>query len=78
MMKLILIFRSLLWPQAFLLRRTYFFQIKQQFTYLLNIIQWETCWNKIFFKKELCMSYVVFLYKSGPMERKSMDAGLIM
>ena len=30
-----------------------------------------------FLKKELCMSYAVFLYKSDPVE-KSIDAGFIM
>ena len=45
MLKLILIFRSVLWPQAFLVRRTHFLQLKQQLTY----------WNKYIFYKR---SYV--------------------
>ena len=56
MLKLILIFRSVLFPQAFLVRRTHFLQLKQQFTYFSSIIQWTGA-NK-FFKKgdmyELC------------------------
>ena len=64
MLKLILIFESLLWRQC---GEFIFFQLKQQFTYFLSIIQWKTEWNKdIFLKKELCMSYVVFLHKSDP------------
>ena len=69
MLKLILIFKSVLWPEAFLERITHFLQLKQHFTYFLSIIQWKTGWNKyIFLKKELCTSYVVFLYKSSPIE----------
>ena len=49
MLTLILIFRSALWPQAFLVRKTHFLQLKQQFTYFLSIIQWETGWNKDIF-----------------------------
>ena len=49
MLKLILIFQSVLWPQAFLVRRTYFLRLKQQFTYFLSIIQWKTGWNKYIF-----------------------------
>ena len=52
MLKLILIFRSVLWLQAFLVQRTHFFQLKQQFRYFLSIIQWKAGWNKdIFLKK---------------------------
>ena len=51
MLKLILIFKSVLRPQAFLVRRTHFLQLKQ-LTYFLSIIQWKTGWNKnLFFKK---------------------------
>ena len=42
MLKLTLIFRTVLWPQAFLVQRTHFLQLKQQFTILLIIIQWKT------------------------------------
>ena len=66
MLKLILIFRSVLFPQVFPVRRTHFLQLKQQFTYFLSIIQWTGANN--FLKKEICMSYVVFLYKSSPIE----------
>ena len=52
MLKLFLILRSVLWPQTFLVQIVHFLQLKQQFTYFLSIIQWETCWNKyIFFKR---------------------------
>ena len=47
------------------------FQLKQQIT---SIIQWKTGW-KIFFKKELCMTYVVFLYKSGTIETYLLKPG---
>ena len=51
MLKLILIFKSVLRPQAFLVRRTHFLQLKQP-NYFLSIIQWKTGWNKnLFFKK---------------------------
>ena len=68
MLKLILILRSTLLPQAFLVQRTDFLQLKQQFTYFLSIIQWKTGWNKYLLKKELCMSCMVFLHKSSPTE----------
>ena len=69
MLRLIIIFKSVLSLQAFLVRRTHFLRLKQQFTYFLSNIQWKTGWNKyIFLKKELCMSYMVFLYKSSPIE----------
>ena len=74
MLKLIQIFKSILLPQAFLMRRTPFLS----FTNFLSTIQRKTGWNKdIFFKKELCMSYVVFLYKSVPIEnsRRWVDKG---
>ena len=45
MLKLILIFKSVLWPQTFLVRKTDFLRLKQQFTYILSIIQWKTGWN---------------------------------
>ena len=45
MLKLILIFKSVLWPQTFLVRKTHFLRLKQQFTYILSIIQWKTGWN---------------------------------
>ena len=53
MLKLILIFRSVLWPQVFLVRITHFLQLKQQFTYFLSIIQWKTGWNKYIFQKRV-------------------------
>ena len=54
MLKLILTFRSLLEPQAFLSWRTYFFQLKQQLiTYFLSITQWKIDWNKYIFKKSV-------------------------
>ena len=60
MLKLMLIFRSVLFPQAFLVRRTHFVQLKQQFTYFLSIIQWTGANN--FFKKgdmyELCGIFI--------------------
>ena len=49
MLKLILIFRSVLWSQAFLVRGTHFLQLKQQFTYFLSIVQTKTGWNKYIF-----------------------------
>ena len=52
MLKFFLILRSVLWPQTFLVQIVHFLQLKQQFTYFLSIIQWETGWNKyIFFKR---------------------------
>ena len=47
MLKLILIFRSLLWPQNISRAENSFsFSLKQQFTYFLIIIQWKTGCNR--------------------------------
>ena len=42
MLKLILVFRNVLWPQAVLVQRNNLFQLEQQFTYFLGIIQKKT------------------------------------
>ena len=52
MLKLILIFRSVLWPQAFPVGKIHFPQLKQQLNYFLSIIQWKTGWNKCVFLKK--------------------------
>ena len=69
MLKLILIFRCLLWPQAFLVQRTYFLSNE---TTIYLFFKYYPVENRLeqryFFKKEFCMSYVAFLYKSGPIE----------
>ena len=60
MLKLILIFRSVLFPQAFLVRRTHFLQLKQQFTYFLSIIQWTGA-NTFFKKGDMYELYGIFI-----------------
>ena len=69
MLKLILIFKSVLWPQVFLVRRTHFLQLKQHFTYFLTIIQWKTGCNKYIFRKR---SYVraTWSYYINPVQQK--------
>ena len=63
MLKLILIFRSVLWPQAFLVQRTHLFQLKQQFTYFFKYYPVENKQEQTYFlKKELWMSYVRSFY----------------
>ena len=69
MLKLILIFRSLLWPQAFLVRRTHFLSNE---TKIYVVFEYYPVGNRLkqgyLLKKELFMSYMVFLYKFGPTE----------
>ena len=50
MLKLILIFKSVVWPQAYLVRRTHLLHLKQQFTYFLSIIQRQKAGKNIFLK----------------------------
>ena len=50
MLKLTLIFKSVLWAQAYLVWRTHLLHLKQQFTYFLSIIQWKKAGKNIFFK----------------------------
>ena len=69
MLKLILIFRSVLWPQAFLVRRTHFLSVETTIYLFFNYYPVENrLEQRYFLKKELCMSYMVFLYKSGQIE----------
>ena len=79
MLKLILIFRSVLWPQAFLVRRTHFLSVETTIYLFFNYYPVENrLEQRYFFKKVLCLSYVmyelsvmlcmVFLYKCGPKE----------
>ena len=64
MLKLILIFGS-----VFLVRRTHFFSIDTTNYLLFKYNPVENRLKQIYFlKKKLCMSYVVFLYKSSPIE----------
>ena len=66
---LILIFRSVLWSQAFIVRRTHFLSVETTIYLFFNYYPVENRLEKRYsLKKELCMSYVVFLYKSGPIE----------
>ena len=69
MLKLILISRSVLWPQTFLVWRTHFLLVE---TTICLIFKYYPLGNRLeqsyFLKKELRMSYVVFLYKSSPIE----------
>ena len=53
MLKLILIFqKSIIASSISSAENLFFFQLKQQFTYFLSIIQWKRGWNKdIFIKK---------------------------
>ena len=68
MLKLILIF-SVLWPQAFLVRRTHFLLVETTiYLFFLLLSSGKQAGTKMFSKKELRMSYMVFLYKSGPIE----------
>ena len=63
MLKLILIFGSVLWPQAFLVRRTHFLSVE---TTILIFFTYYPVENRLkkrhFLKKDLYKSYVVFLY----------------
>ena len=69
MLKLILIFKSLSWPQAFLVRRTHFLLVETTIDLFFNYYPVERrLEQRYFFKKELCMVCMVFLYKSGPIE----------
>ena len=69
MLKLILILKSVLWPQAFLVRGTDFISVETTIYLFFNYYPVENRLEKRYsLKKELCMSYVVFLYKSGPIE----------
>ena len=71
MLTLFLIFRGVFWLQAFLVRITHFLHLKQQFTYFFKYYPVENRPEQIYFlKKELCMSYVVLLYKSSPIENQ--------
>ena len=51
MLKLILIFRSVLWPLAFLVRRNHFFQLKQQFKYFFKYYPVESRLEQRYFFK---------------------------
>ena len=63
MLKLILIFRSVLWPQAFLVRRTHFRSVETTIYLFFNYYPVENrLGQRYFFKKELRMSYMVFLW----------------
>ena len=66
MLELILIFRSLMLPQPFLVRRTHFISVETTTIYLF--FKYYLVENRLeeryFFEKELCMSYVVFWYIS--------------
>ena len=71
MLTLILIFRCVLWPQAFLVQRPYFLSVETTIYLFFKYYPVENRLEQIYFlKKELwlCMSYVVFLYKSSPIE----------
>ena len=48
MLPLILIFRSVLWPQAFLVRRTHFLSVE---TTIYSFFSGKQAGTKIFFKK---------------------------
>ena len=69
-LKLIVNFRGLLWSQAFLVQTTHLLSVETATIYLL--FKYYPVENRLeqryFFKKELYMSYMVFLYKSGPIE----------
>ena len=67
MLKLILIFRSVLCPQVFLVQRTHFLSVKTTIYLFFNYYPVENrLEQRCFFKKQLFMSHMVFLYKSGP------------
>ena len=67
MLKLILIFRRVLWPKAFLVGRTHFLHLKQQFTYFLKYYPVENGLEQInLLKIELCISCVVL----NPVQQK--------
>ena len=69
MLNLTLIFRSALWSQAFLVRRTHFLSVE---TTIYLFFKYYPVKNRLeqkyFSKRELCMSYMVFLYKCGQIE----------
>ena len=74
MLKLILIFKSGLCSQTFLGRRHRFISIETTvYLFFKNYPVQSKLGQRCFLKKELCMSYMVFLHKSGPI-----DAMLIM
>ena len=70
MLKLILTFRGLLQYQAFLVRITHFPSVET--TKICVVFKYYPVENRLeqrdFLKKVLCMSYVVFLYKSSLIE----------
>ena len=77
MLKLILIFRSVLWLQAFLEHRTHFLSVETTVYLFLSIIQWKTGWNKdIFLKKVMyeLRGLFIWMWSNG----KPTDARLIM
>ena len=49
------------------MRRAPFLQLKQQFTYFLNIIRWKTGWN-IFFKKRYV--WATWYFYINPVQQK--------
>ena len=63
-LKLILIFRSLLWPQVFLT----FSSVETTLYLFFKYYTVENRLEQTDFKNELCMSYKLFLYKSSPIE----------
>ena len=55
--------------QAFLVWRTQFLSVETPIYLFFNYYPVENrLEQRCFFKKELCMSYMVFLYKSGTIE----------
>ena len=77
MLKLILIFRSVLWFQAFLEHRTHFLSVETTVYLFLSIIQWKTGWNKdIFLKKVMYELRGLFIWMRS--NGKPTDARLIM
>ena len=64
MLKLILSFRSVLWPQAFPVRESHFLSAETTISLFFNYYPMENRLKQRYF----FMSYMVFLYKSGPIE----------
>ena len=76
MLKLILIFRSVLQPPSISSADNSFSSVETTIYLFFKYYSVESRLVQIYLlKKELCMSYLVFLCKSN---RKSIDTGLIM
>ena len=55
------------------MRKTHFLSVETTTIYFVKVLSsGKEAGTKIFFKKRVSMSYVFFLYKSGPIENPQM------